>query len=255
MKNYPYKLVVRIAQRLKRLGKTEILVLGDSHAKVLKDRTVEALFPSLYFNVVSVGGATLSGLENPNSVSQALPIFNYAFQRSNSNICVVLMGEVDTGFVIWHQAKKYGQSIDQTLSKTVQKYQAFLEKLAQSKHIICISSPLPTIVDNQDWGEVANKRREVSASQLERTKLTLRLNSIMHSHCESMGIVYINLDAESVSEDGLVKAVLRHENGLNHHYDPKQYLKILVPKLSEAIKQVSTVERQENRGGRGNGLT
>lgn len=49
----------------------EILVIGDSHASVFKNTEFLKAFPNHFMNVVSIGGATVSGLKNPNSQTQS----------------------------------------------------------------------------------------------------------------------------------------------------------------------------------------
>ncbi len=68
-----------------------------------------------------------------------------------------------------------------------------------------ISAPLPTIPDENPCGEVANLRRAVKISQKERTQLTLLFNQLVRGICEQVGAHFIDLDAESLGENGLVK--------------------------------------------------
>ncbi|MGH9623736.1 MAG: hypothetical protein ACRD4G_05285 [Bryobacteraceae bacterium] len=79
----------------------EVLVLGDSHAAIFQTLRMRATFPTRFFNVVAVGGATMSGLENPNSKTHALTIFKRNIRRSKARTVITLLGEVDVGFVIW----------------------------------------------------------------------------------------------------------------------------------------------------------
>jgi len=87
----------------KRMLFDEILVLGDSHAKVFSNRLFKSSFPTYFFNIVKVAGATVSGLKNPNPKTQALPIFLHGIKNSKAATTIILIGEVDTGFVIWHR--------------------------------------------------------------------------------------------------------------------------------------------------------
>ena len=129
-------------------GKKEILVLGDSHARVFKEGGAEV--PGYYFSVVDAGGATISGLKNPNSNSRALHQFKKALRWYFGKICVVTLGEVDTGFVIWYRAKKHGLKVDEVFEKTVSNYIDFIKTIPKHKHVILLSTPLPTIQDGQD---------------------------------------------------------------------------------------------------------
>ena len=130
----------RTSLSVKRVLRREILVIGDSHAGVFNAPAFRTNFKRTFFNVVDVGGATVSGLTNPNSQTQALPIFLDAIQKSKAPITIVLLGEVDTGFVIWHRAEKYKASISEMLKQAAQNYQDLLFKLSDKSQIICISA-------------------------------------------------------------------------------------------------------------------
>lgn len=209
----------------------EILVLGDSHALVFCNKKFETIFPDYFFNIVVVGGATVSGLENPNSKTQALPIFMANLERSEAKTVIVLLGEVDVGFVICYRAQKYNTSVEAMLDKAVRNYQRLLSKIAERSHVICISTPLPTIKD----GNVANARRDVKTTQLQRTKLTLEFNKRMKYFCEMSGISYLSLDQESLGEDGLVKCDLATSDPKDVHYDNEKHSDLIVEKLVNII--------------------
>lgn len=213
----------------------EILVLGDSHSPVFNHPLFKNTFPDLSFNVVTVIGATASGLENPNSTTQAYPIFRDAVKNSTAKQVIVMLGEVDTGFVIWYRAQKYQESVASMMEKALNCYSNFLLELKEQFDVICISTPLPTIQDNNDWGEVANARREVKASQFERTALTLEFNLTMQKFCENNGICYLMLDNESLGENGIVKAALLNSNPQDHHYDAEVYAALLIEKLATIL--------------------
>ncbi|TAN66746.1 MAG: SGNH/GDSL hydrolase family protein [Methylobacter sp.] len=213
----------------------EILVLGDSHTPIFNHVLFKEKFPNQFFNVLTVVGATASGLENPNSKTKAYPIFREVIKQSTAKQVIVMLGEVDTGFVIWYRAQKYQESIVAMMDKAVTSYSRFLLELTMRFEVVCISTPLPTIQDNNDWGDVANARREVTASQVERTALTLKFNRIMQQFCAQNNIRYIMLDSVSLGERGIVKAELLNNDCSDHHYDPEPYSRLLVERLAEVI--------------------
>lgn len=214
----------------------EILVLGDSHAAIFSHARLRAQLPLHSFDVVSIGGATASGLENPNSKTQSAPIFMDAVKRSRAATLIVLLGEVDTGFVIWYRAQKHQAGVPQMLLHALRSYQEFLTLLQDDHRVICLSAPLPTITDGQEWGTVANARRDVHASQLQRTSLTIRFNRGMRRFCEGNGIEYLDFDDESIGKDGLVDARLLNSNPLDHHYEPGAYLDMVIPRLRKQLR-------------------
>ena len=213
----------------------EILVLGDSHSPVFNHELFKEKFPDVFFNVLTVVGATASGLENPNSKTKAYPIFKEAVKESTAKQVIVMLGEVDTGFVIWYRAQKYQESVASMMDKAVESYSRFLLELTTRFDVVCISTPLPTIQDDNDWGDVANARREVTASLVERTALTLEFNLLIQMFCRQNNIRYIMLDGVSLGEGGIVRADLLNRDCNDHHYDPEHYSRLLVDGLTGAI--------------------
>lgn len=214
----------------------EILVLGDSHSPIFSHPSFTKFFPEFCFNVVYVIGATASGLENPNTKTQAYPIFNDALNRSTAEKVIVMLGEVDTGFVIWYRAQKYQESVSLMRDRAINSYSKFLLEVSARFHVVCISTPLPTIQDNNDWGDVANARREVKATQLERTALTLEFNQKMQAFCLQQNISYIMLDNMCVSKFGMIRKELVNRNPNDHHYDPDAYSVLLIEGLRNALR-------------------
>lgn len=221
-----------------------VLVLGDSHALVFSSEKMKALFPEYSFEVTSVGGATVSGLKNPNAVTQAMPQYMSALETTTANTVIVMLGEVDTGFVIWYRAQKHGSSVEQMLQQALDNYQKLLRDVAKKFHVICVSTPLPTIRDNMDWGEVANLRKEVKASLSDRTSLTIKFNKLMEAFCTREGISYLNCDSLSTDETGTLKASLRNPDPNDHHYDPSAHALMIGPLLSPLLKQHTHLERK-----------
>ena len=84
-----------------------ILVLGDSHSNVFNLSKKD-------FLVEFIGGATAQGSVNPNSKTNSLNIFTEKLKTLDlskiSNV-IIMLGEVDCGFVIWYRHKKHNISI------------------------------------------------------------------------------------------------------------------------------------------------
>ncbi len=226
------KLKKRLLLSAKRRLWEEILVLGDSHTSIFLHPAIRRAFPKSFFNVINVGGATASGLPNPNSKSQAARRFAQALDDTHARRMVVMLGEVDTGFIIWYRAAKHGEPIAQVMAQAIANYTRFLTDVrSRADSLLCVSTPLPTIRDGTDWGEVATARKEVTASQRDRTELTLRFNKHIQAFCEGHDIEFIDLDPESVASDGLVKPELLNPDPNDHHYAPLAYSKILIQPL------------------------
>ena len=213
-----------------------IFALGDSHALVFNHDLFRLAFPFSRFEVCSVGGATASGLENPNSKTQAQETFSRALQAAPKNSTVLLLlGEVDTGFVIWYRAKKYALSVDEMMRQAVENYIRLIETVKERHCPVVISTPLSTIKEGSAFGDVANKRKEISATQHERTELTIRFNAAIESQCKARGVTYLNFDEESIGPDGLVRYDLLHTDMSNHHYKPLAHARLLLPKLRKVL--------------------
>ncbi len=214
-----------------KIGQEEILVLGDSHASIFGHWLFNVVFESYSFIILPVGGATASGLANPNSKTQAYKLFfNSLFEFKGKRV-ILLLGEVDTGFVIWYRAKRYNSDVDTMLIKATSTYTNFIHKLSTMFSPVVLSAPLPTIKDGNNWGEVANARREVTATQLERTQLTLKFNQEIHAFCRSNNFIFIDLDSDCLGSNGIIKPEFLHPNPCDHHYHPDRYADLLCAKL------------------------
>jgi len=211
---------------------TPLLVLGDSHGEVFRRPLFGTRFPDHAWETVIVPGATASGLENPNdSKTQAYPTFKRALGATAARRVIVSLGEVDTGFVIWYRARKYQEPVFAMLDRAVEAYVRFLGEIAADFDVLCISTPLPTIPDGTAWGEVANLRKEVQASQLARTALTLEFNRRVRLRSAGLGVCYLSLDAACLGLDGLVKPELLNARQSDHHYEPDRYAELIADQL------------------------
>lgn len=222
------RLFWKLIERVQRAHAEEVLVLGDSHIRVFSSTRLRVHFPRVYLNVVEVPGATASGLRNPNSKTQAYRTFERALETTQARRVVVMLGEVDTGFVIWYRAAKYGVPVQEAFASAVSTYGAFLTSVKARGFLpVCVSTPLPTIPDGLAWGDVANERRAVQASQRERTELTLAFNREVQRFCQAEGVPYINLDARSLGPNGLVRADLLNRDPSDHHYAKGAYVRLV----------------------------
>ena len=226
---------MRLIQRL--IARKRVLVIGDSHAEVFLSKRFVYSFPNIFFDICSVGGATISGLSNPNSKTNAHRIFTEKlYDDKKKDAVIILLGEVDTGFVIWYRAHKYREPIEKMLAKALVNYFSLIDKVSEKYKTIIISAPLPTIPDGDVKGEVANLRREVKASQKERTKLTLKFNSEVKRYCLGRkNTEFIDLDPVSLGKNGLVQERLLNKNRADHHYDKDAYAKLLIPFLRNIL--------------------
>lgn len=218
----------------------DVLVLGDSHARVFARPLLRRRLWRHHLRVVAVPGATASGLENPDSKTQALPKFEAALAATKARRAIVLLGEIDVGFVIWYRAQKYTIPVSEALEHACATYGAFLLRVQELGIApICVSAPLPTIEDGNDWGEVASLRRSIRATQRERTELTLRFNERVAAFCRAKNIAYIGLDEASTAPNGLVDPALLNPDPLDHHYNARAYAARLAAPVAELLRRPS----------------
>jgi len=236
------KIIYQLKKRVRPLlNPKTVHFIGDSHADVFWQME----FSPLYFwkivpKIKIVHGATATGLANPNSQTKALKIFESYIQKEiKANHYVVFqLGEVDCGFAIWYRAEKHQISVDEQLHQALSNYSKLINKtkaINGHKTIVC-SAILPTIQDGQNFGQVANLRREVNASLHERTALSLRFNAALQKICTTNSLSFLNLDPHLLDQKKqILKACFLHDDPTNHHLNPKPLMKVLNTVLNKTI--------------------
>ena len=235
----PGRLILQLVRRLqRRFAACRVLVVGDSHAKIFNNYRFLALLPRIHLHVVAKGGATASGLATPNSKTQAYKIFRQALDTVERDVTMVQLGEVDTGYVIWYRARKHQASVEEMFQRAVTTYANFLREVAAAGPVLVVSAPLPTISDDNDWGVVADLRKEVKTSQRERTDLTIAFNREMERFCRENKMWYLNLDAECLGPDGIVRPYYMNPNPLDHHYHKGRYVRLMARRLRPLLAEI-----------------
>lgn len=206
-------------------------MFGDSHTEVFDYISVNGLIPRSIFYTTFVGGATAQGMRNPNSQTNSLLIFREKISELNINDKLIFqLGEVDTGFVIWYRASKYGESIEDQLLNSVNCYFEFINEVKNNgfKHILIVSAPLPTIQDNQEWGEIASARKEVKATLKERTELTIKYNELLREYCLLNKVSFLGTDELLLDKtSNKIHKKFMNKDRDNHHLDLNNYSKII----------------------------
>jgi hypothetical protein len=231
----------RIAKNVfyKLAGKQKVLhCIGDSHIQNFEYLSKANLLPQTDFHFCVVQGATNMGLANPHSQTKAMPIFlDYLTKIPRGEYAIFCLGEVDCGFVIWYRADKYGTPVREQFDLSLTNYfgliETYLSHLAPENVIVC-SVPLPTIPDHQlVKGEVANKRLSITATQKERTALTIEYNGRLHEYCKMHGIHYLDLQQETLdSRTGVVSREFLSCDPLDHHFEPEKIVQLITLKLN-----------------------
>lgn len=212
----------------------KILCCGDSHTDVFN--YCNSRQNRFVFDVCIVGGATAIGAVNPNSKTDALNIYEKKINSTRSDKILIMLGEVDCGFVIWVRCKRYNISIDDQINVSVNNLFTFVDNIIATKNytnkdIIICGSILPTIKDNTDKKILGGARSEVDVSQLERTKKTIEYNNLLKINCHKYGYNYIEIVDDILGKDGIVKDEFLNSNPNDHHLDNEKTYKLWLCKL------------------------
>lgn len=189
------------------------------------------------FDVVVAPGATAQSIVNPNSKTDALSMFSERLESAKRwQHLLMLLGEVDCGFVIWYRAEKYDVPVEAQLDLSLRNYLDFVDQqIARGFEVHVLSAPLPTIADDQTWGEVANLRRDVKATQRERTALTITYNERLRTACHRRGIAFLDATTAQLDQKtGIIKSELLNEDLLDRHLNPDRYAEIIRQAMASA---------------------
>jgi hypothetical protein len=208
--------------------KAHVLALGDSHIDVMRHVHRD----DASFRVLMIEGATASGITNPNSQTNASNLYKERIARAKRwQHVAVQLGEVDCGFIIWHRAQRLGISVEEQVQQTLDNY---LEILTFTRDqgfasVMVIAVPLPTIDDYPSaWAEVANLRKEITATQLERTDLTIRFNAELQQRCAAIGVTFVDASSAQLdAETGLVRRDLLRPDDRDHHLADVPYAALI----------------------------
>lgn len=210
-------------------------MVGDSHARVFTEPALRAL--PVQFEVTAISAATASGLTNPNSRTDAgatiaAKLDSAGRARRTPAAILVVLGEVDCGFVIWWHHQQHDSPLDELLERAVCNVSELLARASRIAPALFVSAPLPTIADAADFGEYANLRRDIDASQADRTALVLEFNRRVGAACRELGVRFVDLDSCSLGPDGLVSPLLKDADPHQHHYDQVVYARLLARELA-----------------------
>jgi len=217
-----------------------IIVCGDSHTGVF--RFMNNKQKNINFDVCEVGGATAQGMVNPNSKTNALPIFINKIKKSKkADKIIIMLGEVDCGFVIWVRSKRYNISVDKQIENSTENLFKFIEKIINNfsyrkEDIIVAGSVLPTIKDSINKKYLNGARSEVDVSQKIRTAKTLEYNEILKTYCKKNGHHYIDITKETLdTNSNTVKDNFLNNNPSDHHLDNEKTYILWLNKLRSIL--------------------
>jgi hypothetical protein len=205
----------------------KVLCCGDSHTKVFHFCNQKQ--SKYLFDVCKVSGATAQGAVNPNSKTDALNLFQSKIKSTDADKILIMLGEVDCGFLIWVRSKRYNISIDEQIELCVQNLFTFVHDIIntskyKSDDIIIVGAVLPTICDSTNKQFLCGARSEVNVSQLKRTAKTIEYNALLKNKCKENGYHYIEITDTILGENGLVRSGFLNKDPNDHHLcDEKTY--------------------------------
>jgi hypothetical protein len=219
----------------------KILVLGDSHSGIFNYCNEKQT--KIHFEVIIVGGATAQGSVNPNNTTNSLNIFKETLQnikKEEFNYIIINLGEVDCGFVIWYRKDKHNISIDEQLSITTNNLFQFIQlevlPYFDSSAVIINGSVLPTIKDNTNKKYLVGARSQVNASQIDRTKLTIRYNNILKEYAFENNHNYMDITNNILDNNtNIIKPNFLNKNKFDHHLDNEATYKLWLDELYKII--------------------
>jgi hypothetical protein len=217
-------------------GREVVTVLGDSHSRVFYEIRRQRLVPHTWFDIIAVSGATARGLANPNSKTNAVERFRGALRTvPRDRKTLVMLGEVDCGFLIWHRTQARGTSVDLEFGQSLRHHEDFLAELLASgrRRLGVVSAPIPTVDDYATWEGSSNERRSVRAGIGERTALTLAYNAELKSWAAERNCGYVDLDAAVFDpETGIVRDEFRNPDPRDHHLSRGPLADLIARELS-----------------------
>jgi len=224
----------------------KIAILGGSHARIFHHNSFSKFYPNTEINICSVDGATITGLKNPNSQTQAGEVFTSFIESDISELPIVLIGEVDIGFLIWYRNQFKGEELNELKDRFVTNYLSFIRQVrAKYGVVIALSIPLPTIQDGEKFGDVANARKNINASQMERTNFTIKVNNELESLlCKLNGVHFFNFDKLCLGVNGLLSLDFVNLDIYDHHYNKNRYAKLIRTELDLVLQNIPSKNRE-----------
>ncbi|WP_339947424.1 hypothetical protein [uncultured Albimonas sp.] len=221
------------------MGNMPIHILGDSHAVYFKAAAEAGRLGRRRASYCIVPGATAAGMRNPNSMTDALSRFRASLAWTGPRtLHVIQLGEVDCGFVIWLRARRHGEGVGAQLDASLEAYAAFVREaqaLGRRRIVITAATP-PTLRDCAAVGEVADARREVTATQAQRTALTLDYNDRLESLAARLGVDWADATSDLLDPaTGLVAERFRNADPADHHLDIPAAAEVWARRLAPAI--------------------
>lgn len=224
-------------------GGKKILFIGDSHLGVFEYIFDHQLLTPHFINCDVVGGATAYGVLNNHSITKSFVRFTHALQRfQHSDLVVIMLGEVDCCYLLWKKANGKPESAMALLPKCMEGIQRVINKtneLIPNAEIVLAGAVLPTIKDEQYLSQESVMRREITATQRERTELVLAFNAELHALAKSNECHYLDITAATLDQNtGLLNDDFLLDELIDHHQSQAKTANLWVRELRQLIRQI-----------------
>ena len=221
----------------------KILIQGDSHIAYFRNAANKGLLSKKHtYDIQHVNAATAHGMNNPNSKTMALEKFKERLLKTNPDILITHLGEVDCGFVIWYWYERKERTIEEQIEVSLNSYFKYLnEAKGVVKNVIVTSPTLPTIKDGDLFPEhkVANARKEIKATMRERTELTLQYNEMLRQRCGDEGHIFVDCTTELLTHEGVIDDYYQDlTKPHDHHLDATKMAPIWSNKLNPILEKI-----------------
>jgi hypothetical protein len=205
LKGHLKSLKFRVKYRLNRIKrKKQLVVVGDSHCRYYRYLQSNIPLSNIEIQVLSIRGATASGMANPDSETRAMNFFQDSLNNiSPQDPILFSLGEVDCGFSIWIKAKNDPIKARDFADASIEKLVDFISQyISKGIPVFVGTVPLPTVVDWGDWdGPIDSFRRKVTASFEDRTELTKYYNAKLRELSKEKGFTFFDFEQELLCEN------------------------------------------------------
>lgn len=181
-----------------------ILVIGDSHGGIFEYCFDRGLLSPHWLNCEIVAGATAYGLNNDHAATGAWHKFSAALERfSRFDVVVIVLGECDCSYALWKKAESCSIVPTKLIAHSLRGISRLVAKISSSpcvRRIILVGACLPSIEDRMASSQENVLRREIAATQRERTNLVLEYNRRLAGLAEELGVKYFDLTDETMDK-------------------------------------------------------